>query len=100
LVRAIDHLLSVDSAYGVYNISNDGEPASWADITRQIFITAGYNDLTVTDSTTEDYFAGKQGIAPRPLQSTLSLDKIQATGFVSRDWNEDLQDYINKEQTT
>ncbi len=37
LVKAIDHLLSNQAAYGTYNISNGGEPASWADITREIF---------------------------------------------------------------
>lgn len=120
LVRAIDHLLksSVSSfesepkgsslrvkddpqspiPYGTYNVSNGGESASWAEITRTIFEYAGKDTLTVTDTSTEEYFAGKEGIAPRPLQSTLSLEKIQATGFEPRDWKEDLKAYIKKEQ--
>ena len=94
LVRAIDHLLTKHSKYGTYNLSNSGDSVSWAEITREVFKDAGY-DLNVTDTTTAEYFAGKKDIAPRPLQSTLLLDKIHATGFESRDWREDLKTYIN-----
>lgn len=97
LVRAIDHLLTAKPAFGTYNLSNDGEAASWAEITREIFRQAGMDNLTVTDTTTAEYFAGKTGIAPRPLKSSLELSKIQATGFQSRDWKEDLKDYVKKE---
>lgn len=93
LVRAIDHLISLKAPYGTYNVTNDGASVSWADITRTIFTYAALNN-TVTDTTTEAYYAGKDGIAPRPLHSTLSLAKIQATGFTSRDWAEDLKRYI------
>lgn len=96
LVRAIDHLLVNKAAYGTYNLSNEGKPASWADITRKIFELANLNS-TVTNTSTKDYYAGKEGIAPRPLQSTLNLAKIQDTGFVSRDWVEDLKEYVQKE---
>lgn len=98
LVRAIDHLLATAAPFGTYNVSNSGQPASWADITRQIFKEVGVNN-TVTDTTTVEYFAGKKGIAPRPLNSELDLTKIQATGFVSIDWKKDLQKYIAKEQS-
>jgi len=94
LVRIIDHLLSSGAAYGTYNATNSGQPASWADITRQIFALGGFPDLTVTDTTTKEYFAGKEGIAPRPLGSIMSLDKLAATGFQSRDWQDDLKEYI------
>lgn len=97
LVRAIDHLLTTRPEYGTYNVSNEGESASWAAITRTIFKEAGYDNLTVTDTTTAEYFAGKEGIAPRPLQSTLDLIKIQATGFESRDWKDDLVSYVHRE---
>jgi dTDP-4-dehydrorhamnose reductase len=96
LVKAIDHLLTKQADYGTYNVSNSGEPANWADIARAIFKEAGY-ELQVTDTTTEEYFASKPGVAPRPLQSSLSLDKIHATGFASTDWNEDLSNYVTKE---
>lgn len=100
LVRAVDHLLSSKSPYGVYNVTNDGTSMSWADITREIFSLAGYDNLTVTDTTTEEYFAGKPGIAPRPLQSEMDLSRIQSTGFTSRDWKDDLKQYIEKEKSS
>ena len=98
LVDAIEHLLKVEAKYGTYNVSNEGEPASWADITRQIYKVAGL-DNTVTDITTAEYYAGKEGIAPRPAQSTLDLSKIKATGFTPKPWLEDLEAYIKKEQS-
>lgn len=94
LVRIIDHLLSTQAPFGTYNATNDGPLESWADITRRIFELAGRNDLTVTNTTTAEYFAGKDGIAPRPLGSDMNLDKLHSTGFTSRDWTHDLKDYI------
>ncbi|HXR49932.1 MAG TPA: NAD(P)-dependent oxidoreductase [Verrucomicrobiae bacterium] len=96
LVRAIDHLLTSTPVYGTYNVSNSGDEASWADITRAIFQAASF-DLQVTDTTTAEYYAGKDGIAPRPLQSGFDLSKIQSTGFTSTDWREDLSKYVAKE---
>ena len=98
LVRAIDYLLTNQSPYGTYNVTNDGPLASWAEITRKIFNLAGYDNLTVTDTTTAEYFAGKEGIAPRPLGSDMSLEKIHSTGFTSQNWQDELEKYINKEK--
>lgn len=97
LVRAIDHLLRHESPFGTYNVTNDGESASWADITRAIFELAQY-DAKVTNTTTEAYFIDKPGAAPRPLNSTLTLNKLQATGFTSTDWRDDLAKYVAKEK--
>lgn len=97
LVRAIDHILTTKAPFGTYNVTNDGPLASWAEITRQIFDLAGYSNLTVTDTTTADYFAGKEGIAPRPLGSNMSLGKLHATGFESKSWQDELQLYVEKE---
>ena len=96
LVRIIDHLLSTEAPFGTYNATNDGPLESWADITRRIFRLAGRDDLTVTNTTTAEYFAGKDGIAPRPLGSDMSLDKLHDTGFISRDWVDDLSEYLVK----
>lgn len=93
LVRAVDHLLTSSAPFGTYNVSNSGDSASWADITRQIFKDAGLQNV-VTDVTTEEYYKDKVDIAPRPLQSTLALDKIESTGFIPKDWREDLKTYI------
>lgn len=98
LVGAIEHLLKSKAAYGIYNVSNDGEPADWAAITREIFTQLGRDDLTVTGVTTAEYFKEKTGIAPRPLRSAMDLGKIKATGLPLKDWRDDLKDYIATEK--
>lgn len=100
LVDAINHLLSTQVPYGIYNVSNSGEPASWANITRTIFSELGRGDLAVTGTTTSNYYAAKiaegTAIAPRPLQSAMDLTKIQDSGLTLRDWRDDLAAYIQK----
>lgn len=96
LVRAIHHLLSSAAPFGTYNVSNEGSSASWAEITRQIFACAEL-DNTVTGTTTAEYYAGKDGIAMRPLRSTLDLTKLHSTNFVSKNWIDDLKAYVKQE---
>ena len=97
LVRIADHLLSTEAPYGTYNATNDGPLASWADITRRIFELSGHPELTVTDTSTADYYAGKEGIAPRPLLSDMDLAKLHSTGFSSTSWEDELEKYVKKE---
>jgi dTDP-4-dehydrorhamnose reductase len=97
IVRAIDHLLTTSAPFGTYNVSNEGPIASWADIARQVYANLQRSDLTVGDTTTEEFFAGKLS-SPRPAHSGLSLEKLHATGFESRDWREDLKTYMQSEQ--
>lgn len=94
VVNAIDHLLKTKADYGTYNISNDGEPSSWANITRKIYELASLKN-TVTDISTAGYYKGKENIAPRPLLSELNLKKIKATGLKINNWQADLLDYIS-----
>jgi dTDP-4-dehydrorhamnose 3,5-epimerase/reductase len=98
LVEAIDHLLQTKANYGIYNLSNDGEPASWADITRLIFKELDRDDLTVTDTTTDEYFKSKPNVAPRPLKSYFDLSKIKTAGFAPSDWHSELHNYVQAEQ--
>jgi dTDP-4-dehydrorhamnose reductase len=96
LVDAIGHLLESQSEFGTYNVSNDGEPVSWADLTREIFKISGVTN-TVTDTSTEAYYKDKPQAAPRPLNSIFDLSKITSTGFTANDWRNDLKQYIDKE---
>lgn len=98
LVKAIDHLLKVKAPYGIYNISNTGDPISWAGLTKEIFEIANL-DCSLTNITNEEYYSTKVGSAPRPLRSTLALDKITATGYRGTDWKIDLIKYIEKENS-
>jgi dTDP-4-dehydrorhamnose reductase len=97
LVRAIDHLVTSLSPYGTYNVSNGGGTASWADITREIFKLGGFISSEVSDTTTVEYFKDKPEAAPRPLLSVLDISKLEATGFKSVDWLDDLKTYVAKE---
>ena len=96
LAAGIKHLIDTRAPYGTYNISNDGQPASWAAIAKEVYEISGKSANDVTPVTTAEYYAGKEGIAPRPLQSTLNLDKIKGTGFVPRDWEVALREYLQQ----
>jgi len=99
VVEAVDHLLTTQATFGTYNISNGGEPASWAEIARVIFGDLHRQDVQLTETSTAHYFADKPAIAPRPLHSVLDLTKITQSGLVLRDWRDDLRDYIAHEQS-
>lgn len=94
LVRAIDHLLKSKVDFGTYNVSNDGKIRSWAEIAARVFELAGHDKERVKFITTEEYKKDKQHFAPRPINSDLSLSKIQKTGFESQDYEPLLQEYI------
>lgn len=93
LAGAMKHLVDTKSPYGTYNLSNDGEPASWCDIAKKVYGLAGHDESEVTGVSTDEYYEGKTGISPRPLQSTLDLSKIKSTGFTPRNWEEALNEY-------
>lgn len=99
LAAAAKHLVKSQAPYGTYNMSNDGESASWADIAKDVYELAGHDRADVTGVTTEEYYRGKDGIAPRPLHSTLNLDKLKSTGFTPRDWREALDAYWKELET-
>jgi len=97
LAKAINHLLEAKPEFGVYHASNSGQPASWADIARKIFQIAEL-DVTVNGISTKEYAKDKQPFAPRPKNSVLNLDKIEASGYHAPDWEQALKRYIEKEQ--
>lgn len=80
IAAGIRHLLTSGAAYGTYNLSNDGEPQSWADIAADVYELSGKPRGSVTGVSTEEYFKGKSA-APRPLNSALDLAKIKASGL-------------------
>lgn len=94
LAAGIIHLLTTGAEYGTYNLSGEGPVVSWADVAKRVFELVGHSADEVTPITTEEYFGGKEGIAPRPLKSALDLSKIEATGFTPRDSMERLAEYV------
>ncbi|WP_306232669.1 bifunctional dTDP-4-dehydrorhamnose 3,5-epimerase family protein/NAD(P)-dependent oxidoreductase [Agrococcus beijingensis] len=94
LARAIDHLLASGAEHGVYNVSNGGEPTSWAEIARRVFSLTGHDASAVTPISTERYDASRAGVAPRPRHSAMRLAKLEATGFAPRDQFAMLEEYV------
>ena len=93
IAAGIRHLLESKAAYGVYNLSNDGEPQSWADIAGDVYELRGASRDDVSGVSTKEYFADKEA-APRPLNSILDLSKIKRTGFVPARSSDRLAAYL------
>jgi len=94
LAAGIAHLLAGEAPFGTYNLTCDGEPASWAEVAAAVYEARGRSADDVTPVSTADYFADKPTAAPRPLNSVLDLSKITATGFLPRDWRIALREYL------
>lgn len=99
LVDAVEHLTKTKAEFGTYNISNDGSVVSWADLAREIFKQGGFDNIKVTDITTEEYNGTKPLIAPRPPHGEFDLSKITATGLKLRNWTEALEGYVKSEKS-
>ncbi|AUZ87517.1 dTDP-4-dehydrorhamnose reductase [Arthrobacter agilis] len=93
IAGAILHLLGTGAPYGTYNVTNDGDAQSWADIAAEVYALAGRDRTDVTGVSTAEYFAGKDA-APRPLQSTLDLSRIKASGFAPAPASQRLGAYV------
>jgi dTDP-4-dehydrorhamnose reductase len=94
LAAGIAHLLGTGAPFGTYNLTCDGEPASWAEVAEAVFEARGRRSDDVTRVSTAEYFAGTPTAAVRPLNSVLDLSKITATGFQPRDWRAALVEYL------
>ena len=93
--REGDREPSEPCAYGTYNLTGSGKIASWAEIAVRVFELRNGNVDVVECVSTVDYYAGMRGsVAPRPRNSALDLSKIEATGFVLRDWEEELKEHM------
>lgn len=94
IAAGIEHLLASGAPYGTYNLSNTGDPASWAEIAASVYELNGKPRQAVTGVSTEDYFRDKVA-APRPLNSALELGKLEAAGFLPADAAARLAEYVN-----
>ena len=88
------HLLDVNAEYGIYNITSGGDPASRNEIAMATFIATGSDPTGVTPVTTAQYQELNGPEAARPAESTLALDKIEATGFTPTNWRVALALYL------
>jgi dTDP-4-dehydrorhamnose 3,5-epimerase/reductase len=93
LTAATHHLLSTGAPSGIYQVSNAGEPMTWADVAEEVFAHGGRERSDVRRVSTQEYAADK-AMAPRPANSVLSLDRLEATGFRMPDALESLRSYL------
>lgn len=95
IARGIRHLLTSGAPFGTYNLTGDGEAASWAEIAAEVFSLKGTDRSRVSAVSTEQYFADATApVAPRPASSVLDLSKIAATGYITTPFREDLERYL------
>ncbi len=93
LADAARHLLDVDAAGGLYQVSNSGAPMSWADVAEEVFARCGRERTDVRRISTAEYAAGKT-LAARPAHSVLDLTKLERTGFVAPSALDRLDAYV------
>lgn len=95
LAAGILHLLDTHAPYGTYDLTGTGAVRSWHEIAARVFELRNGNGSAVVPVSTAAYYAGAEGpIAPRPVHSALSLDKLARAGFSPRDWEDELVDYV------
>ena len=95
MAEAIFHVLDAHAPYGTYGCTGSGATKSWADIAKAVFQQRNGNGDAVMPVSTAEYYASAKGpIAPRPEHSTLSLEKLESTGFHMPDWEEELEAYM------
>jgi dTDP-4-dehydrorhamnose 3,5-epimerase len=84
-------------ASGTCNLTNSGEPASWAEVARAVFGLAGRPESDVTTTTTAAYFVDRPEAARRPLNSVLDLTRATAAGVCLPPWRDSLTSYVKQE---
>jgi dTDP-4-dehydrorhamnose reductase len=93
LAHGIRHLLDSRAQFGTYNLTGSGDPMSWADVARQVFILTGHDPSRVRGVSSAEYFAGSAA-APRPRNSVLDLSKISAAAFRPTDSIDGLRRFL------
>ncbi len=93
LARGIAHLLSQEPEYGVYHLSNTGDEVGFDELAMAVYTGMYCDPDMVQPVSTTAYFDGKPH-ATRPSISTLSTEKIEATGFVPQNWRVGLALYL------
>ena len=95
LADAIVHLLTTKAPAGTYNVTNSGPEQTWAEVAADVYALCGRDRSDVVPITTEEYTAGRQGIALRPRHSTLDLSKLESTGFTPPPAHQRLTEYLS-----
>ena len=91
LVEFMTYLTDNQKEYGYYHLSNDAaEDSTWYDFAVEILKDSDVEVIPVNSNK----FPAK---AKRPLNSTMSLAKAKATGFVIPTWQDTLKEFYKQE---
>ncbi|MGV3323497.1 dTDP-4-dehydrorhamnose reductase [Streptococcus hyovaginalis] len=92
LAEFMTYLAENRKEYGYYHLSNDAsEDTTWYDFAVEILKDTDVEVAPVDSSA----FPAK---AKRPFNSTMSLEKAKATGFVIPNWKDALQEFYKQEK--
>lgn len=92
LAEFMTYLAENRKEYGYYHLSNDSsEDTTWYDFAVEILKDTDVEVAPVDSSA----FPAK---AKRPFNSTMSLEKAKATGFVIPNWKDALQEFYKQEK--
>ncbi|MFC3932714.1 dTDP-4-dehydrorhamnose reductase [Streptococcus dentapri] len=92
LAEFMTYVTQNQKPYGYYHLSNDAaEDTTWYDFAKEILKDTNVEVAPVDSS----QFPAK---AKRPLNSTMSLAKAKATGFVIPTWQDALQEFYKQQK--
>lgn len=94
LADAILHLINTGQPGGIYHLQNEGPAASWFDLAKAIYELSGHDSGQVRPTSAAEYSRTVAMAAPRPRNSTFSLEKIRATGYEPTAYLVRLADYL------
>ncbi len=95
IAGATHHLVVGGAPFGTYDVTQSGEPLTWAGIAREVFAARGRERGDVVATTTAEYGEGR-ALAPRPRHSTLSLARLRASGYEPADQIEALRRHLQR----
>ncbi len=93
LTEFMTHLAENQKEFGYYHLSNAAEDTTWYDFAVEILKDTDVEVQPVDSSK----FPAK---AKRPFNSTMSLTKAKATGFVIPTWQDALKEFYKQERSS
>ena len=90
LARLVVDMITTDK-YGIYHVTNEGDPISWYDFACAIMEEGGVTGVTVNPCTSEEY--GAQAV--RPYNSRMDRSRLTERGFEPLPhWRDALKRYV------
>lgn len=95
LAQALVHLVEAEVT-GTIHVAGDGYPCSWADLADAALDVAGAGGRVERVDTSGYARRAGRSLAPRPANSTLSIEAARAVGVPLWDWRESVRAYVKE----